>query len=58
MPMHTRASIFSACSVIRSEKNKFTAKSEKGFLRFREVADRASAHVQGREATALLAAGA
>ena len=58
MPMHIRAGIFSTCKAIRSIKNKFRAKSEKGFLLLREVADGVRAIVQGREATALFAAAA
>jgi hypothetical protein len=52
------AGIFADCIAIRSTKNKFRAKSEKGFLRLREAADGVRAHVQGREATALFAAAA
>lgn len=58
MPMHIRADIFSPCKAIRSIENKSRAKSEKGFLRLREVADGVRAYVQGREATALFAAAA
>src|SRR5271163_4251783 len=41
---------------IRSIKNTSKVKSEKNFLRLREVAHGVRAHVQGREATALFAA--
>jgi hypothetical protein len=56
--MISNAVIFTACVVIRSTKNKFRAKSEKGISRLREVAHGVWAHVQGREATALFAAAA
>jgi hypothetical protein len=58
VPARINASIFATCKAIRSNTNKFRAKSENEFLRLREVADGVRAHVQGREATALLAADA
>src|SRR5271169_4031553 len=56
--MISNAGIFAARIVIGPTKNKFRAKSEKGILRLREVANGVWAHVQGRGATAKFAAAA
>jgi hypothetical protein len=50
--------VFAACITIHPTRNLIRAKSEKGILRLREVAQGVRAHVQGREATALFAAAA
>src|SRR5580658_6179293 len=58
VPMRLNAASRCARKVIVSVKNKFRAKSERRFLRLREFAQGARAHVQGREATAFFAAAA